>query len=169
MEVLVACGMFAILAAIAVPQYSAVALQMRTSAAATQLFSDLTFAREMAQRTGVPHYIDVGAGSSVNYTVKRSAVPPAIVPATDPVVRRRSGAQKLPGVTFSLNGASADPYGNAVTTPTPTGQLVFSARGLPVTPGAYFVSSTNGAYSHAVAVTGAGRIRLFSKTGSTWR
>ena len=62
MEVLVACSMIAILTGIAVPQYTQVALQMRTSAAATQMVSDLNYAREMAQRTGVPHYINVIAG-----------------------------------------------------------------------------------------------------------
>jgi Tfp pilus assembly protein FimT len=163
MEVLVACSMIAILTGIAVPQYTQVALQMRTSAAATQMVSDLNYAREMAQRTGVPHYINVIAGSSVNYRVQRAAAPPAINPSTDPVVRRQDLTNRIRNVQFALNGASTDPYGTAVTTPTPAGQLVFSPRGLPSTPGAYFVSSSDGQYRYAVSVTGAGRIRLFSR------
>jgi Tfp pilus assembly protein FimT len=169
MEVLVACSMIGILAAIAVPQYNAVALQMRTSAAATHLLSDLNFAREMAQRTGVPHYVDIPSGSGVNYTVKRFQNGAAAPQASDPVVRNQQLGNRLPGVTFSLNGATQDPYGTAVTTPTPPGRIVFSARGLPSAAGAYFVASSDGHYSHAVSVTGAGRIRLFSRTGTTWR
>jgi hypothetical protein len=141
---------------------------MRTSGAATQLLSDLNFAREMAQRTGVPHYVDA-TGGSLNYTVKRAAAPPAIQPGTDPVVRQPRLGDRLPGVGFSLNGATADPYGTAVTTPAPTGPLVFNARGLPSTPAAFFVASTDGKYTHSVSVTGAGRIRVFTRTGATWR
>jgi Tfp pilus assembly protein FimT len=169
MELLVACSMFVILAGIAVPQYKAVALQMRTTAAANHMLSDLTFAREMAQRTGVPHYIDVNAGPTVDYTVKRAAAPPAIQPGTDPIVRRQALGQRLSGVAFSLNGASADPYGGAASAATPPGRIVFNARGLPNTSGAYFIASTNGAYTHVVSVTGAGRVRLWTKVGSTWR
>jgi Tfp pilus assembly protein FimT len=167
MELMVACSMFAILAGIAVPQYRAVALQMRTSAAANHVLSDLTFAREMAQRTGIPHYVDVTG--TIAYSVKREAAPPAVQPTIDPVVRQQTLDQRLQGVAFALNGATADPYGAAATAATPPGRIIFNARGLPNQPGAYFVASTNGAYSHAVAVTGAGRIRLWTRVGSIWR
>jgi hypothetical protein len=142
---------------------------MRTSAAATHVLADLNFAREMAQRTGVPHYVDVAAGTGVNYSIKREAVPPAVQPAADPVVRQQSLGSRLSGVNFSLNGASADPYGTAATAPTPPGRVIFNARGLPVTPGSYFVASSDGKYSYVISVTGAGRIRLFTKDGSGWR
>ncbi|HZR82082.1 MAG TPA: GspH/FimT family pseudopilin [Candidatus Binatia bacterium] len=168
MELLVACSMFAILGAIAVPKYTAVALQMRTSAAATHVLADLNFAREMAQRTGVPHYVDVTAGSGVNYTVKREKVPPAIS-ADDDAVRTQSLGTRLPGVNFSLNGATVDPYGVAAAAATPPGRLIFTARGLPVAPGSFFIASSDGNYSYVVSVTGAGRIRLFTKDGSGWR
>jgi Tfp pilus assembly protein FimT len=168
MELMVACSMFAILAGIAVPQYRSVALQMRTTAAANFILSDLTYAREMAQRTGIPHYVDVTAGA-LNYSVKRTAAPPAVVPASDPAIRNQALSQRLSGVAFSLNGATADPYGAAATAATPPGRIIFNARGLPNAPGAYFVASTDGKYSHVVAVTGAGRIRLWTRVGSTWR
>jgi len=168
MELMVACSMFAILAGIAVPQYRSVALQMRTTAAANFVLSDLTFARDMAQRTGIPHYVDV-TGGVMNYSIKRTAAPPALQPTTDPAVRNQSLGQRLSGVTFSLNGATADPYGAAATAATPAARIVFNARGLPNAPGAYFIASTDGAYSHVVAVTGAGRIRLWTRVGSTWR
>jgi hypothetical protein len=111
----------------------------------------------------------VTAGAAINYTIKREAAPPAVQPATDPVVRRQSLGQRMPDVTFSLNGATADPYGGAVATPTPVSRVVFDARGLPNLSGAYFVASTDSKYSHAVSVTGAGRVRLWSKVDGTWR
>ncbi len=169
MELLVSCSMFAILAAIAVPQYSGVARQMRTGAASSQLLADLSFARQMAMRTGVPHYIQVGPGSGVDYAIQREAAPPAVAPGTDPVVRRAQLGSRLPGVSFDLAGASADPYGGAATTPTPTGAVVFDARGLPSSAATFFIASSDGATSHAVSVTGAGRVRLWSRSNGAWR
>lgn len=169
MEVLVASGMFAVLAALAVPQYTAIAQQMRTSAASTQILADLHYAREMAQRTGVPHYVEVTGGTGVNYRIKRSAVPPAIQPATDPVARSSPLGSRLKDVNFSLNGATADPYGTAVTAATPTAPLVFNARGLPSAPASYFVTSADGRTAHVVSITGAGRVRLWTMGAGGWR
>lgn len=169
MELLVACGMLTTMVAIAVPQYSALSVQMRTNAAATYLLGDLNFARAMALRTGVPHYVVVNGGAGVNYQVRRSAAPPAIQPATDPVVRSAQLGSRLPGVVFSLNGATADPYGTGATAPTPTGQLVFDARGLPSSAASYFIASSGGDTSRVVSVTAAGRVRLWAGSGGTWR
>jgi hypothetical protein len=70
---------------------------------------------------------------------------------------------------FSLNGATADPYGGAATTPTPPSPFVFNARGLPMSGATFFLASSNGQNSHAVSVTGAGRVRLWTRSGGTWR
>ncbi|MEW6269112.1 MAG: prepilin-type N-terminal cleavage/methylation domain-containing protein, partial [Thermodesulfobacteriota bacterium] len=66
METMVVTGLIAILASVAVPQFSAVATQMRTQAVANQVLTDIQYARVMAQRTGVPHYIEVTGGAGVN-------------------------------------------------------------------------------------------------------
>ena len=75
----------------------------------------------------------------------------------------------MPGVSFSLNGATTDPYGNAVTGATPTGALGFDARGIPLTAGTYFIASSDSKNSYAVTVTGAGRVRIWSKVAGAWR
>jgi len=168
METLVVTTILLVLTGIAVPQYSALATQMRASAAATQLLGDLNFARAMSVRTGVPHYISVSGGTGVNYQVQRSAAPPAIAPATDPVVRNEQLGATLRNIVFSLAGAAADPYGNAASAPTPTGQVAFDIRGLPSQAATYFIASSDNKNSYAISVTGAGRARLWTKTGGTW-
>ena len=169
MEVLVSCTLMTILAAIAVPRYAQLALQMRTGAVATQILSDIAFARQQSERTGVIHYIDVSGGTGVNYTVKRSAAPPAIQPSTDPVVRSSQLGTRMPGVSFSTNGVTADPYGGTVSGATPATRMSFNARGLPNNAGSYFVASSDGQRAYAISVTGAGRVRLFMRSGGSWR
>jgi Tfp pilus assembly protein FimT len=168
MEVLVVTSFIAILAGIAVPQYAALSMQMRTSAVTTQLTGDLNFARVMSQRTGTPHYIAVVPGSAVVYKIQRSAAPPVIAPSTDPVLRNVNQAAKMPNVGFSLNGATVDPYGNAVAAAAPN-TLAFNARGLPAGTGSFFVTSTDGRNAYSITVTGAGRVRVWKKVGGSWR
>lgn len=169
LEMMVVCGLFSILGAIAVPQYSALAMQMRVSTASTQLLSDLSWAREMSMRTGVPHYVDVDSTrTGVNYRVKRTTGSGVVQSATDPVVRNSLLGSRLNGVSFALNGAGADPYGGAVTAPTP-GRVVFDARGLPSASGAFFLASDDGLVAKAISVTGAGRVRVWTRSGGSWK
>ena len=168
METLVVTTIMLVLTGIAVPQYSALATKMRASSAATQLLGDINYARVMSVRTGVPHYITVTGGAGVNYRIQRSAAPPAIVPGTDPVVRNEQLGNSLKNVVFSLAGATADPYGNAAGAATPAGQLSFDIRGLPSQAATYFIASADNRNSYAVSITGAGRARLWTKSGGTW-
>jgi hypothetical protein len=142
---------------------------MRTGAASARVMSDLSYARVMSLRTGVPHYVSITAGSGVRYRVQRAGAPPAITPATDPVLRTINMSGSASDVVFSLNGASQDPYGGTVTTPTPAGPMVFNARGLPTSAGSYFLASVDGANTYAISVTGAGRMRIWRKKDATWR
>jgi len=169
MELMVVTSLMLILIGIAVPQYKSLTLQLRTSAVATQIASDLNYARVMSLRTATPHYISVTPSTGVVYKVQRSAAPPAIAPATDPAVRNISLGTTMSGVSFSLNGATADPYGNPVATATPAGSFAFNSRGLPLTTGTFFVASSDNANSYAVTVTGSGRVRIWRKSGSTWQ
>ena len=169
LEMMVVCGLFSILGAIAVPQYSALAMQMRVSTASTQILSDLSWAREMSMRTGVPHYVEVDSTQSgVNYRVKRTAVAGVVQSGSDPVVRSSLLGTRLTGVSFALNGATADPYGGAVSSATP-GRVVFDARGLPSSSGAFFVASNDGLVAKAISVTGAGRVRVWTRSGAGWK
>jgi prepilin-type N-terminal cleavage/methylation domain-containing protein len=168
METMVVTTIVAILAGIAVPQFSALATQMRTNAVAHQLLTDIQYARVMAQRTGVPHYINVTGGTGVNYEVRREALPPAVNPATDPLVRTASLGATMAGVAFAMNGATTDCLGASASQATPSGQLVFNARGLPTSVTSYFIGSTDGANSYVVSVTGAGRVRLCRRVGGAW-
>lgn len=166
---LVVCSLFSILAAIAVPQFSGLARQIRAGSASTRLLADLSWAREMALRTGVPHYVDVDPSApGVNWSVRRAGTPPSIQPGSDPVVRRSSLGTTLAGVGFALAGASTDPWGGPVSAPTP-GRMVFDSRGLPVASGSFFIATEDGANARAVSVTGAGRIRMFTRSGGTWQ
>ncbi len=167
-ELMVVTGMIVTLAGIAVPQFTLLATQMRTQAAAAQIMNDLNWTRTMSLRTGVPHYINVTGDPSMIYDVHRSANPPAIAPGTDPVLRAIDLTARLPDVDFDLNGATTDPYGTTVTVPTP-GQMIFNARGLPTVPAAFFVASGDGENAYAVSITGAGRARLWHHSSGDWQ
>lgn len=169
METMVVTSIVAILSAIAIPQYGAVARQMRTSAAATELLSDLQFARNMSQRTGVPYYINVTGGTGVNYKVQRALNPPTIAPGTDPTVRTVELGARMPDVVFSQNGITVDCWGGSVGSATPSGQLVFNTRGLPNAAASYFVASQDGANAYVVTVSGAGKTRLCRRVGGGWK
>jgi Tfp pilus assembly protein FimT len=170
METLVVCGMITVLAGIAVPQYQAMAMHMRTGAAASRVLNDLAYARAMAQRTGVPHYVNVTDSGTLRYQVQRSMAPPAINPGGDlPAIRTIDLGSDMPGVAFSLSGAALDPYGNSVVAPVPGGPVVFNPRGLPNTGAAYFVSSTDGDVSYAITVNGSGRVRMWRRRDGGWQ
>jgi prepilin-type N-terminal cleavage/methylation domain-containing protein len=169
MELMVVSTLFLILIGIAVPQYKSLTLQLRASSVAAQLAGDISFARVMSLRTATPYYISITPATGVSYKVQRSAAPPALVPATDPAVRTIALSTTMPGVLFSLNGLTADPYGAGVAQATPTTTLSFSSRGLPSISGTFFVSSNDTRNTYAVTVTGAGRVRIWRRIGSTWR
>ena len=169
METMVVTSIIAILSAIAIPQWNAVARQMRTNTAATELLADVQFARVMSQRTGVPYYINVTGGSGVNYAVQRPQAPPAIAPGSDPTVRSVSLGSRMPDVVFSQNGTTTDCFGGAVGTATPAGQLVFNTRGLPNAATSYFIGSQDGENAYVISVTGAGRARLCHRVGGGWQ
>lgn len=171
MEMMVVTSIIAILAAIAIPQFSNIALQMRTNTAANELLDDIQFARVMSQRTGVPYYIspNFSGGTGVNYLVQRSAVPPAISPGSDPAVRTVNLGPKLAGVTFTQNGASTDCFGAGAGAAVPSTLLVFNTRGLPSNASSYFVGSSDGRNTYVVSVTGAGRARLCHRVNGAWQ
>jgi prepilin-type N-terminal cleavage/methylation domain-containing protein len=169
METMVVTSIIAILSAIAIPQFSALSLQMRTNAAANELLSDVEYARTMSQRTGTPYYINVTGGTGVNYKVQRAANPAAPAPTTDPAVRTVTLGTKLPNVVFALNGTATDCYGSSRTGATPSTQLVFNSRGLPNAASAYFVGSQDGKNTYVVTVSGAGRARVCRRIGGAWR
>jgi len=164
---MVVTGIILALAGIAIPQYSLLAVQMRTQAASAQVMSDVNWARTMTLRTGVPHYINVTGDPAIMYDVQRSLNPPVIAPATDPVLRSIDLTTRMSDVDFDLNGVSVGPYGGTVTTATP-GQLVFNTRGLPTAPATFFVTSENGETAFAISVTGAGRTRLWRRRNGDW-
>lgn len=167
-ELMVVCAIVAIFAAIAVPHWTGVALQMRTQAASVRVLGDVNYARLMSLRTGVPHYLQVTGDPDILYAVQRANDPGAIDPATDPVLRTIDLVAKMPGVRFDRAGETADPYGAGVVQSTP-GQLVFDGRGLPAAPAAFFLASEDGANAFVISVTGAGRTRLWRKTQEGWR
>jgi Tfp pilus assembly protein FimT len=168
---MVVTGIISILAAIAIPQFSNVALQMRTNAAANELLDDIQYARVMSQRTGVPYYIspNFSGGTGVNYLVQRAAAPPAIAPGTDPAVRTINLGPKLAGVTFTQNGATTDCFGVAAGAAVPSTRLVFNTRGLPGNASSYFVGSSDGRNTYVVSVTGAGRARVCHRVNGAWQ
>ncbi len=169
METMVVTSIVAILSAIAIPQFSALSIQLQTGAAATELLQDVDYARTMSQRTGTPYYITVTGGSGVNYKVQRAADPAAIAPGTDPTVRTITLGAKMPHVTFAQNTVAVDCFGGTASAATPSTQLVFNARGLPNAAASYFVGSDDGKNTYVVSVTGAGRARLCRRVGGGWR
>ncbi len=169
MEVLVATSMILILAGIAVPQYSQIARQMRASAAASELLGNLAYARAQSIRTGVRHYVSTSGDAGVSYRVQRVGASNAILPDQDAVLRSIDHRDSMPGVEFDLNGAQTGPYGNVVAAAAPEEPIVFTARGMPVNTGAYYVRTSEGSVAFAVSVTGAGRARLWRQTDGGWQ
>lgn len=169
METMVVTSIVAILSAIAIPQFSALSIQLQTGAAATELLQDVDYARTMSQRTGTPYYITVTGGSGVNYKVQRAANPAAIEPGSDPTVRTITLGTKMPHVAFAQNTVAVDCFGGTASAATPSTQLVFNARGLPNAAASYFVGSDDGKNTYVVSVTGAGRARLCRRVGGGWR
>ncbi len=167
-ELMVVTGIILALAGIAVPQYSQITGQMRTQAAAAQVLADINWTRNMSLRTGVPHYLNVTGAPAMTYDVQRSANPPVIAPDSDPVLRAVDLTARMPDVDFDLNGATLDPYGASVNGATP-GQMIFTTRGLPAAPGAFFIASDDGGTSFAISVTGAGRTRLWRRLDGEWK
>lgn len=161
MEVMVVTGMILILAGIAAPQYSQLTGQMRSSGAATQLLGNLQWARSMSLRTGVPHYLATNGAGAVVYQVRRSAAPPLLNPASDPILRQIDLSTSMPGIVFQANGAQNDPWGLPLSGPVPAQPLAFDGRGLPSGAGTFVVSTADGNFGYAVALTGAGRTRIF--------
>ena len=168
-EAMVVTSMMMILASIAVPQFSLISRQMHTSAATTQLLGNLQFARLQSLRTGVPHYVSTSAEGGIAYQIQRSATPPLIVPASDPIVRNIDLSDSMPHVEFSPNGAAAGPYGGEVAGSVPGQPLVFDARGLPTTTAAYYVRSSEGTFAYAISITGAGRTRVWRQAVGGWQ
>lgn len=165
MEVLVVCGMIAALAGIAVPQYQAMAMHMRTGAAATRVLNDLAYTRAMAMRTGVVHFMEVtGGDGEIRYEVRRRDAPGVFA-----TLRAIDLSEDMPGVSFSASGAATDPYGNPVTAPAPAGPIGFNSRGLPDSGATFFVSSDDGGVAYAVTINGSGRVRMWRRTGGVWQ
>jgi Tfp pilus assembly protein FimT len=169
MEVMVVTGMIVILAGIAAPQYSQIARQMRASAAASQLLGNLAYALAQSIRTGVRHYVSTSGETGVSYRVQRVGTSNVITPEEDSVLRAIDLRGSMPGVEFDLNGADTGPYGNAVAGAAPTTPIVFTARGMPIETGAYYVRTSEGSVAYAVSVTGAGRARLWRQTEGGWQ
>lgn len=165
-ELLVGMGIMTVLAAIAMPQYALLAAQMRATGAAARLLSEVNFARTMSERTMVSHYINIDAGTGLAYQVRRltGASPNT---AVDPVVHRVTDT----GTRFNRGTSSTDCYGGATTAAVPTTPLVFNARGLPTNTagGSFFISDPQGGNTRVVTVTAAGRARICTWTGGTWR
>ncbi len=167
-ELMVVTGVLLTLAGIAVPQYSVLSGRMRAQAASARVLSDVNFARLMSLRTGVPHYVQVTGAPDILYQVQRSGNPPAIAPATDPVLRSVDLRSRMPGVRFALNGVTDGPYGGTIEAAAPD-QLIFGARGLPLIPASFFLAQESGGAAYAISVTGAGRTRLWRRSDGAWK
>jgi type IV fimbrial biogenesis protein FimT len=169
METMVVTSLIAILSAVAIPRFSAIRTQMRSSSAAGELLNDVQYARVMSQRTGVPYYINLTGGAGVNYKVQREANPPVVAPGSDPTVRTVTLGSKMPEIVFAQNGTTTDCFGGAAGSATPATQLVFNTRGLPNGATSYFIGSQDGTNAYVVSVTGAGRARVCHRVGASWK
>lgn len=142
--------------------------QFRTKGAAFLIATEMQRARMEAVRTRVCHFFD--RTNAVQFRIVRdsTAGPDCVLNGGDTTLRTINLAAQYPGTTMDQGSTETDPFGAAVTAPSPS-SMRFEPRGVVTTVGGstVFVKSANFG-PMAVTVTAAGVVRTWRKDGSGW-
>jgi prepilin-type N-terminal cleavage/methylation domain-containing protein len=158
-EVMIVVAIIGVMAAIAIPNLSDMAIKIRANSAAREIFGDLYWARTQAIKTGRNFRVDFNAGAG-SYTITNVT--------TGGVERTTVLTMKYPGFVFGGNGVAMPITGD--------NPLVFRPNGRPSTttgsiihlfPG--FDSTVRDDRRRRVVVEGAtGRVRIEVYIGGAW-
>ncbi len=162
-ELLTAIGLIGTLSAIAATNFVAFRPTYRVRGAALTIGGDMNIARLSAVKEGrIWQYLPSGDG----YQIRR-----ADLAGGWEVMKQVTIANEFPSVTFGYSGITTDPYGVAITSAVPTGAITFHSNGTVQNPADVFlqVSTSKGLSQQAVSVTAAGRIRVWKRSGTTWK
>lgn len=143
--------------------------QYRVKGAAFLVAAELQKARMDAVRTRLCHFFDRTGGSQFRIVRDNPATPNCTLGADDTTLRTIDIAAQFPGVSFSQGSNDVDPFGGAISGPSPT-SLRFEPRGLVTTTGGsgvYVKGTTYGPW--AVTITAAGAVHTWRKDGSAWK
>ncbi|AJE04267.1 pilus assembly FimT family protein [Geobacter pickeringii] len=152
LELLVAMGIIGILGGIATTMFIRDLPRYRLKDAARVLFSDIQTARINAVRNGIPCTIEQFPANANSYRIVQNGV-----------VLKTVDLGAFPGVSFgSLNTAAPAPDSGTF----PNDRLVMQATGLASTGSFYLKSGGATADGREIEVTGAGRPRIKSWTGT---
>jgi prepilin-type N-terminal cleavage/methylation domain-containing protein len=167
-ELMVVASLITIVSGIAFATLLPYASQYRVKGAAFLIAGELQRARMEAVRSRLCVFFDRTSTTQFRIVRDNSAAPNCTLDAGDATLRTISLTSQFPGVTFSQGTAETDPFGSAITGPSPT-SLRFEPRGVVTTAGGsgLFVSGTN--YGPmVVTVTAAGAVRTWRREGSSW-
>jgi len=167
-ELMVTIGIMSIASAIGFSTLLRYGDQYRVKGATVQVAEELSRTRQEAIRTRLCHFFD--RTSTTQYRIVRDnpAAPDCTLSADDTTLRTINLSSQFPGVTFNQGSNDVDPFGGAITGPSPT-SMRFEARGLVTTTGGsgiYLKSTNYGPW--AVTITAAGAVHTWRKDGSAW-
>lgn len=167
-ELMVVVSLISIASAFAYSTLISYNEQFRTRGAAFLIATEMQRARMEAVRTRLCHFWD--RQSSVQFRVVRDnpAAPDCVMNSGDTTLRTINLVSQYPDTMMNQGSIETDPFGGAVSGPSPT-SMRFEPRGIVTTTGGstVFVKGLN-SQPVAVTVTAAGVVRTWRKDGSGW-
>jgi prepilin-type N-terminal cleavage/methylation domain-containing protein len=165
-EVLVACSLMGIVMAVAATNFTAMIPSFRVRGAALLVAGDLNQARMSAVKEGRQfQYLPISGG----YRIQR--LNDAGVWQVVKEVQIEGGNSAYPHVSFGHTGVTNDPYAVAIGSSAPTAAISFQSDGTIQNPAGVFLQATSGdeQVQQAVTMSGAGRIRVWKRSGGGWQ
>ena len=168
-ELMVVVGLITIASTIGFATLMPYADQYRVKGASFQVAAELQRARMEAVRTRLCHFFDRTSQTQFRIVRDNPAAPNCTLGGDDTTVRTLNLSAQFPGVRMDQGSSDIDPFGGAVSGPSPT-SMRFEARGLVTTAGGSSVFLKSNNYGPwAVTVTAAGAVRAWRKDGTAWK
>lgn len=168
-ELMVVIGLITVATGIGFSTLMPYGQQYRVKGAAFLLAAEMQRTRMEAVRTRICHFFDRTSTTQFRIVRDNTAAPNCTLGGDDTTLRTVNIASQFPGVSFSQGSNDVDPFGGAISGPSPT-SMRFEPRGIVTTTGgsAVYVSGTTyGPW--AVTITAAGAVHTWRKDGSAWK
>jgi len=162
-ELLTMVSLAGIIGAIAATNFNTYMPSYRVRGAALEIAGDMNQARLAAIKEARAYFYAPVSGTKYQIKFQNGAV--QTVPKTVDV------AKDFTGVKFAAPAGANDPYGVAIPGAVPGGPITFNSDGTVTSAASVYVAPTDTSVhsNAAVVVTAAGRVRVWSYGGSTWR
>lgn len=162
-EVLTAASLMGVISVIAATNFRAYVPGFRARGAALEIAGDMNTARLRAVKESRRYTFTPLSGT-------RYEIQFVDANGNDVLVKRVDVARDFPGVHFGATGITIDPYGNDIGPAVPAAAVVFNTDGTINNAASVYVEPTTEQThnQHGVAVTGAGRIRVWHWNGTAW-